>query len=99
MKQNKRVRTNWLSDLYEDIVVCIARFVVNRRPSSIMKLKPINTYWYECLNPNKPNVNAIWQHNICRPMFMHIPKRLKVRRWDRFYMYRYHAIMQYRKEN
>eukprot|EP01083_Nonionella_stella_P128523 389466_1 len=42
MKQNKRIRTNWLSDLFEDMVVTIARFVVNKRPSSVMILKSIN---------------------------------------------------------
>merc|ERR1719356_307686 len=31
-------------------------------------------------------------------MFPHIPKTLKVRRWDRFYQYRYSVIMKYRKE-
>merc|ERR1712154_244781 len=29
----------------------------------------------------------------------HIPRKLKCRRWDRFYQYRYHSIMQYRKEH
>lgn len=65
----------------------------------MMILKQINKYWYQCLNPNKPNVNAIWQNNITRPMFQHIPKSLKIKRWDRYYMYRYHSIMRYRKNN
>eukprot|EP01084_Bolivina_argentea_P171539 297196_1 len=99
MKQNKKVRTNWLSDLFEDMVVTIARFVINKRPSSVMILKSINKYWYQALNPNKPNVNALWQHNICRPMFQHIPKNLKIKRWDRYYQYRYHSILRYRKNN
>ena len=97
--QNKRVRTNWLSDLFEDMVVTIARFVVNKRPSSVMHLKAVNKYWYQCLNPNKPNVNAIWQYNICRPMFQYIPKNLKIKRWDRYYQYRYLSIKKYRKNH
>ena len=80
-------------------MVTIARFIVNKRPSSIVLLKCINKYWYQCLNPNKPNVNALWQHNICRAMFIHIPKNLKIKRWDRYYQYRYHSILRYRKKH
>lgn len=71
---------------------------MKRRPSHLTNLKDINKHWYRCLDPNKPNVNAIWEQNICRPMFPHIPKTLKVRRWDRFYQYRYSVILKYRKE-
>jgi len=96
-KQNKRVRTNWLSDLWQDVVVVIARFVVRKRPSSMMWLQSINKHWYRSLDPNKPNVNAIWEHNICRPMFSRIPSALRVRRWDRFYQYRYGVILEHRR--
>jgi len=99
MKQNKRVRTNWLSDLFEDMIVTIARFFVNKRPASVVTLKSVNRHWYQCLNPNKPNVNALWQHNICRPLFPHISNELKIKRWDRYYQYRYHSILRWRKEN
>ena len=88
-----------MSDLFEDMIVTIARFVVNKRPSSVVYLKSINKWWYQCLNPNKPNVNALWQYNITRPLFQHIPKELKIKRWDRYYQYRYLSIKKYRKDH
>eukprot|EP01084_Bolivina_argentea_P083749 151619_1 len=66
MKQNKKV-LNWLTDLFEGIIVKIASFVVNKRPSSIFILKNVNKHWYQALNPNKPNVNTLWEYNMCRP--------------------------------
>jgi len=97
-KQNTEVRSNWLSDLCQEVVAITARFVVSRSPSSMQRLKGINKHWYQCLDPNQPNVNVIWEHNLCRPLFVHIPKTLKMRRWDRYYQYRYLAISEKRTD-
>merc|ERR1712228_282466 len=94
----KRVCTNWLSDVWLDLVVQIARYSVQRSPSSMTNLMVINKHWYRCLNPNRAEVNVIWEHNICRAMFPRIPKTLRMRRWDRYYQYRYSVISKFRKE-
>ena len=81
-----------LGEIYEDILIHIVQFIVNKEPSSLTKLKRINKYWFRSLDPNKPNVNIIWENNICRKMFPSIPKNLKVKRWDRYYQYKYHKV-------
>ena len=77
-----------LSEIYEDILILIVEFIVHKEPSSLTILKRINKYWFRSLDPNKPNVNLLWEKNICRMMFASIPRNLRMKRWDRYYQYR-----------
>ena len=81
-----------LSEIYEDILILIVQFIACKEPSSLTKLKRINKYWFRSLDPNKANVNIIWENNICRLMFASIPENVRMKRWDRFYQYRYHKV-------
>ena len=83
---------SWMCDLHGDILVFIITFVVNKEPSTLTRLKLINKHWNKCLNPNKANINRIWENNICRIMFPFTAKNLKMKRWDRYYQYKYYMI-------
>eukprot|EP01084_Bolivina_argentea_P137011 241307_1 len=87
-----------MGDLSEDIVVKIASFSVNQYLRSMMGLKLVNKHWYESLNPCKPEVNEIWERNMCRVLFLYIPKNLKIKRWDRYYLYKYNSLTQQRND-
>ena len=73
--------------MIEDIVVLIVSFAVKREPSTFTKLRIINKHWYQSLNPNKLDVNLIWEKNITRELFPYVSPKLKVKRWDRFCQY------------
>eukprot|EP01084_Bolivina_argentea_P137010 241305_1 len=96
VKQNETL--DRMGDLFEDIVVKIASFTVTENLRSMMRLKLINKHWYESLNPCKSEVNEIWECNICRTLFPYVPKNLKIKRWDRYYLYKYYSLMQQRKD-
>ena len=81
-------------NLIQDIVVLIAAFTAYRYPHSLTRLKHINKHWYQSLDPNRLDVNMIWENNICRIVFENIPKSLKIKRWDRFFQYRLYIIKQ-----
>ena len=82
--------------LIDDIAVLISTFTVYRDAKSLTRLRQINKHWYQCLNPNKPNVNIIWENNICRVVFECIPNNLKMKRWDRYFQYKHYKIIQHR---
>eukprot|EP01084_Bolivina_argentea_P130312 230033_1 len=89
-KENDR-----FDNLTEDLIVLIADFAVYKYPNSLTRLTMINKHWYRCLNPNKMNVNMIWENNICRVQFEYIPKKLKIRRWDRYFQYKCYKIKEF----
>eukprot|EP01084_Bolivina_argentea_P312285 540647_1 len=88
-----------LGGLFEDTIVRITRFSMNKNPISMMNLKLLNKHWYKALDPRKPEVNEIWEHNLCRQLFKYIPKNLKVKRWDRYCQYKYFSLLKYAKHH
>ena len=82
------------ANLTEDILVLITGFAAYGNPESLTRLKHINKHWHQSLDPNRLDVNMIWENNICRVVFENIPKSLKMRRWDRYFQYRWYIIKQ-----
>ena len=78
--------------LIEDIVVLVSSYTAYKQPSSLTKLRRINKHWNKCLNPNKLNVNRIWENNICRVVFEYTPKHSKIKRWDRYFQHKLYAL-------
>ena len=89
---NENSRHAAFADLTEDLIVLIASFAVHKLPKTIARLKRINKYWYECLDPNKLDVNMIWEKNICRKVFKYTPNNLRMKRWDRYFQYKWHNV-------
>eukprot|EP01084_Bolivina_argentea_P106015 189846_1 len=78
-----------LGDIPVDILVNIVSFVANKQPASLTQLRHVNNHWNSVLDPNKYDVNMIWENNICRQNFPFIPHKLKMKRWDRYFKYKY----------
>jgi len=66
--------------------------------SDLSALKRVNKQFYEMLNPNEPMVNKLWE-NVARSKYPLIPQRLKCKRWDLYYKYRFQQIQHANKHN
>ena len=86
------------SELIDDVIILIASFSVNKQAKLLTDLKLINKHWNISLDPNKLNVNLIWENNICRLKFPYIPKHLKMKRWDRYFKFRIFKLQNRHRE-
>lgn len=59
--------------------------------NSITRWCKISVHYHQLFNPNRTAANRIWE-SFTRYHFPYIPKKLKCKRWDRYYLYRKEII-------